>query len=308
MNQKIIKINLLLLVWLASVSIAVGQDSAAVDPNFWQATFGNMTLITGVIVIAAAFFTILRLFTVFLKMEELRILREKGIEEIVEQYRQPEKSWWKKFIERMEGVVPIEQEHEILFDHEYDGIRELDNKLPPWWVWMFYITIFIACGYWYVYQISDIGLSSAESYKLEMQEAEKSVKAYLAKQQDAVTETNVKLLTDPDDLLVGEAIYKNLCVACHGQNGEGLVGPNFTDEYWVHGGDIKDLFKTIKYGVPEKGMISWSAQLRPSDMQKVASFILTFQGTNPPNQKEPEGEIWKPEEEVAQDSTQTIDM
>ena len=98
------------------------------------------------------------------------------------------------------------------------------------------------------------------------------------------------------------------CAVCHGQLGEGGVGPNFTDAYWVHGGDIKDLFRTIKYGVPEKGMISWSSQLRPAEMQKVASYILTLQGTDPPNQKAPEGELWvPPTETVPQDTTATGD-
>ena len=90
----------------------------------------------------------------------------------------------------------------------------------------------------------------------------------------------------------GELIFKNSCAACHGQLGEGGVGPNFTDDYWIHGGGIKDLFKTIKYGVPEKGMISWQSQLKPGDMQNVASYILSLRGTNPPNQKEAQGALW----------------
>ena len=91
----------------------------------------------------------------------------------------------------------------------------------------------------------------------------------------------------------GELIFKSFCAACHGQKGEGTVGPNFTDEYWIHGGGIQNVFKTIKYGVPDKGMIAWAAQLKPADMQKVASYILTLKGTNPPNPKAPQGEIWK---------------
>jgi cytochrome c oxidase cbb3-type subunit 3 len=83
------------------------------------------------------------------------------------------------------------------------------------------------------------------------------------------------------------------CAACHGQKGEGVVGPNLTDAYWIHGGGIKNVFKTIKYGVPAKGMIAWETQLSPSQIQKVASYVLTLQGTNPPNGKAPEGEIWK---------------
>ena len=126
----------------------------------------------------------------------------------------------------------------------------------------------------------------------EMEIAAQDIEAFLSTQPDLIDETNVELLTEASDIAAGEAIYKLQCVVCHGQFGEGTVGPNFTDEYWVHGGDIKDLFRTIKYGVPEKGMISWSSQLRATEMQQVASFILTFQGTDPPNQKDPEGELW----------------
>ena len=294
MNNKYLKINILSLVLMLISTAIFAQTEPAPDLDFWPRMFGNITLIAGAVVIAAAFWAIVRMFLIALKMEELRILREKGVEEVVEQYRAPEKSFWQKLTERLEGAVPIENEKDILFDHAFDGIRELDNKLPPWWVGMFYITIIISGIYWYTYHMSDIGLSSAEKYELEMEEAEEAVKDFLAKQADLVTEENVELLTSEEDLALGQTVYQNLCVACHGTQGEGGVGPNFADEYWIHGGDIKDLFKTIKYGVPEKGMISWSSQLRPSDMQKVASYILTFQGTNPPNPKEPQGDLWKP--------------
>ncbi|MDX1409282.1 MAG: cytochrome c, partial [Saprospiraceae bacterium] len=128
---------------------------------------------------------------------------------------------------------------------------------------------------------------------------------YLAGQADEIDETNVELLTSASDIEQGKEIYTMQCVVCHGTQGEGGVGPNFADQYWIHGGDIKDLFRTIKYGVPEKGMISWSALLRPSEMQQVASYILTFQGTSPTNPKAPQGELWTPEapsEAMLQDS------
>lgn len=307
MKHKIIKINLLFLILFCSSTLLIGQEQTAVDLNFWPKILGNMVMIAGGLVIAVAFLSIVRLFNVIMKMEELRMLKEKGIEEVVEHYKQPEKPFLKRLWEKMEAAVPVSQEQDILFDHEYDGIRELDNKLPPWWVGMFYITIVIAVGYWYVYHMSDIGLSSAEKYELEMEEAEESVKAYLAKQADAVDEENVELLTDELALGQGEGIFKNLCATCHGQYGEGGIGPNFADNYWIHGGDIKDLFKIIKYGVPEKGMISWTSQLRPSDMQKVASYILTLPGTDPPNQKEPQGELYQAEK-VTTDTTSMVGM
>lgn len=196
-----------------------------------------------------------------------------------------------------EDAVPIEREGEITMHHAYDGIRELDNRLPPWWVNMFILTIVWSVGYMWYYHWGGNGPSQAEEYEKSMEKAKKERAIALAGRADAVDESNVTALTDASALGEGELIYKNVCAACHGQQGEGTVGPNFTDEYWIHGGGIKNIFRVIKYGVPEKGMISWQSQLKPADMQKVASYILTMQGTNPPNPKAPQGEIWKEETE-----------
>ena len=117
------------------------------------------------------------------------------------------------------------------------------------------------------------------------------------KQADQVDENTVVMLEDENELALGASIFINKCAVCHGLEGQGGVGPNMTDNYFVHGGTINDVFKTIKYGVPEKGMISWKSQLRSSDMQRVASYILTLVGTNPPNPKAPEGVLYEPTEE-----------
>ncbi len=202
-----------------------------------------------------------------------------------------------------ENPVPMEREGDITFHHDYDGIRELDNHLPPWWVNMFILTVIWAVGYMWYYHWSGNGLNQAEEYKMEVETAKKEIAIALAGKANAVDESNVVAMTDAGDLGQGELIFKSACAACHGQKGEGTVGPNFTDENWIHGGGIKNVFKTIKYGVPDKGMISWAAQLKPVDMQKVGSYILTLKGTNPPNQKAPQGEIWKEETAVAQDTT-----
>lgn len=191
-----------------------------------------------------------------------------------------------------EDPIPMEREAEIDLGHAYDGIRELDNRLPPWWVNLFLITIVWAVGYMYFYHWGGSDWSSGQEYKTEMEAAKKQVSMALAGKANAVDESNVTALTEPGLIGEGELIFKTNCAACHGQKGEGMVGPNFTDEYWLHGGGIKNIFKTIKYGVPDKGMISWQAQLKPSEIQKVGSYILTLKGTNPPNPKAPQGEIW----------------
>lgn len=182
--------------------------------------------------------------------------------------------------------VPIEREHEIIFAHEYDGIRELDNKMPAWWLYMFYITIGFSVIYMWYYHVSGDGNIQAKEYVSEIKRAEAEMKLLA----DKVNETNVTALTDLVKIKKGEEVYAKNCVACHGTKGEGGVGPNLTDEYWLHGGDVKSIFKTIKYGVPAKGMIPWQTQLGASQMQELSSFILTLKGTNPPNAKAPQGE------------------
>lgn len=188
--------------------------------------------------------------------------------------------------------VPVEREHEIMTDHDYDGIKELDNNLPPWWVWGFYMTIVFAFVYVYYYHISGSNWSSKSEYQVEMADAAAAKEAYMSQMANAIDESSVTFLTAEADLSAGKEIFTNNCQACHGGAGEGGVGPNLTDDYWIHGGGIKEVFSTIKYGVPAKGMIAWETQLSPSQMQKVASYIKTLKGTNPPNAKEPQGDLW----------------
>ncbi len=191
-----------------------------------------------------------------------------------------------------ENPVPIEKESDIMLQHAHDGIYELDNRLPPWWINMFFITIVWSMGYMYYYHWGGNGLSQKEEYQEEVETAKKQIAIALAGKASSVDESNVTIVSESSLVSEGELIYKNSCAACHGQLGEGGVGPNFTDDYWIHGGGIKYLFKIIKYGVPEKGMISWQAQLKPADMQNVASYILSLRGTNPPNQKAAQGTLW----------------
>lgn len=184
----------------------------------------------------------------------------------------------------------IEELDENLMDHEYDGIHELDNTLPPWWLYMFYGTIIFAI----VYSVNFFGMGEyhqKDELKAEIEQAEVAIAKYKEKYGKNIDETNVVLLTDVNALVDGAEIYTKNCVACHAANGGGGVGPNFTDNYWIHGNTINDLFKTIKNGVPEKGMIPWESQLNPEQIQNVASYILTeFKGKNVEGGKEPQGE------------------
>jgi cytochrome c oxidase cbb3-type subunit 3 len=168
----------------------------------------------------------------------------------------------------------------ILSGHEYDGIQELDNKLPKWWIWLFYITIIFAVVYFTSLHILQTGDTQDEAYK-------KEVEAATIRYQ-AVTPANTI-----DAMAAGKATFEKNCVVCHLAQAQGLVGPNLTDDYWIHGCAIGDIFKTISTGVPEKGMISWKDQLTPEQIQQVASYVVSLRGSNPPNPKAPQGVLCK---------------
>ncbi|MEM6725558.1 MAG: cbb3-type cytochrome c oxidase N-terminal domain-containing protein, partial [Bacteroidota bacterium] len=213
---------------------------------------------------------------------------------------------WKKFT----PAVPVEKEADIMLDHNYDGIQELDNSLPPWWVAVFYLSIGFAVFYIVYNHFTEFGKTQEEKYEILMEEAEIAVLDYLEKQADAVNETNATALLDEASIASGKVIFEKNCVTCHGPQGQGVagLGPNFCDPYWIYGGDIKDVFRTIKHGT-EKGMAPWKEQLRPMEIHKVASFIMTLQGTNPPNPKEPEGTLYETKNaEIHNDSLATEEI
>lgn len=202
-----------------------------------------------------------------------------------------------QFLKRATDAVPVEKEDTVLLDHEYDGIQELDNHLPPWWKWLFYFTIGWGAVYLLVYHVFGVFPLMEEEYTGEMEAARIAMEERM-KTMDVIIDENTVTFTDAaSDLANGKVIYDRECVACHGKSGEGLIGPNFADDYWIHGGSINDIFRTVKYGVPQKGMISWQSKLNPVEMRDVSSYIMTFKGTNPPNAKAPEGELYVPEVE-----------
>jgi cytochrome c oxidase cbb3-type subunit III len=208
------------------------------------------------------------------------------------------------FIETLNASVALEEEGTIMLDHEYDGIRELDNNLPPWWKYGFYLTIVFSVVYLIHYHVSKTGPLQTEEYQAQMAEGERLKAEYRKTAANLVDETNVFQLTAADSIGIGKNIYKEKCVACHKADGGGGVGPNLTDNYWLHGGDIKSVFTTIKYGVTSKGMQAWQNDLSPVQMQAVASYILTLAGTNVPGGEPPAGILFNPKG-AATDSTQT---
>lgn len=213
-------------------------------------------------------------------------------------------SWEMRIWRKMTNRVPTEREADVMLDHNYDGIRELDNVLPPWWLWLFYGTIVYAVVYLINVHVIGVWPHQADEYTQEMAQAKADVAAYQAQFKGMVDENNVTVLTDAPSVAGGASIFAANCTPCHGTQLEGKegLGPNLTDIYWKHGGGIKNVFHTITYGVPEKGMISWKAQLKPLEIQQLASFILSKAGSNPPNAKAPEGDPWA-EGGAATDST-----
>ncbi len=207
----------------------------------------------------------------------------------------PEFKWLKKTYKKLLGSKPIEEEAEIILDHNYDGIKELDNNLPPWWLYSFYISIFFAVIYMFKYHVFN-GENQYDELAVEYVEADKAYQEYLKTAKDLVDYKTVTVLTDPGDISAGKSIFAEKCVACHKADGGGGIGPNLTDEHWILGGGISNVFKTISEGGRSgKGMEAWKKELKPSQIAQVASYVLNFQGTTPAEPKAPEGEVWKPE-------------
>jgi len=197
----------------------------------------------------------------------------------------------KPFLDRFNRSVSVEHEEAIVLEHDYDGIRELDNSLPPWWKWGFVATIIFSVVYMWYYHVGN-GPSSHDEYIASVEKAEQQKLAFLAKSGNVIDENNITLLQDPADLENGKTLFTNTCAACHAPDGGGSVGPNLTDDYWLHGGGIKEVFKTIKYGVKEKGMPEWQSNMTPKQLAQLTSYVKSLHGTKPAAPKAPQGELF----------------
>jgi cytochrome c oxidase cbb3-type subunit 3 len=217
----------------------------------------------------------------------------------------PALSRWKKFVQKMNASVPLEREKDIELDHNYDGIRELDNHLPPWWKWLFYGTIAWAVIYFILFHVTDTLPLSQEEYRRELAQAEQQIKEFQASQPKAVIDENaLEYKEDAAAIDKGKSIFiNNNCAGCHRNDGGGnTIGPNLTDEYWLHGGDVKNIFLTIKNGVVEKGMPAWGKSMSAQDVRDVTFFVMSLKGTNPPDAKAPQGELIKQDVKARPDS------
>jgi len=234
---------------------------------------------------------LLRTVNLLIEQADRKNAAEKGVAYVAPQ------TVWTKISQKLNDSVPLEKEKDIDLGHEYDGIRELDNHLPPWWKWLFYATIAWSFVYLVVYHVSDSLPLQGEEYNQEVAQAEEQVRLYQATQPKATIDVNT--LTYSNDAAIienGKAVFiSNNCGSCHRNDGGGnTIGPNLTDAYWIHGGDVKSVFNTVKDGAIDKGMPAWGKLLSPTEVRDVSFFIMSLQGSNPPDAKGPQGELVAP--------------
>jgi cytochrome c oxidase cbb3-type subunit 3 len=287
-------LSVILLSMISAGSLMAQSTSAASNETMMDWAMDNIIPLLAGLVVIFVIALLLRLFNLLLKLSINQYDPKAFAEDaapIQAESAVEEGSWWERLDRKfLTNAIPMDREHEVDLGHDYDGIRELDNSLPPWWLYGFYATIVFALGYGWWYHGSDNGVDQLGEYKMQMEEGEFIKLQNLEKASAQINESSVTLLTDASSLSDGATMFKNNCASCHLENGGGSVGPNLTDEFWIHGGGVKNIFKTIKYGVPEKGMIPWKDQMRPGDMQKLAAYIISLQGTKPAGGKAPQGE------------------
>lgn len=283
---------------------AMSQDAEPAAQSFWNdpllpfyITAGAVALLLILVMVVAIY--VIRVLN-FLTAEARKLQAVQS-----EKAYAPSVSWWKKFVQKVNASVPVEREKDIELDHNYDGIRELDNHLPPWWKWLFYGTIGWAVVYLILFHVTDTLPLSQEEYHRELAQAEQRIREFQASQPRAVIDENtLEYNEDAAAIDKGESIFMSSnCAGCHRNDGGGnTIGPNLTDEYWLHGGGIKNIFLTIKNGVVEKGMPAWGKAMSAQDVRDVTYFVMSLRGTNPPDPKAPQGELIKQDIKTQADS------
>lgn len=263
---------------------AVAADAVKVLPNYGgldSTGFWMLVTVIGIEVVAIFFL----LFFIKRIQQELVPAKEK-VRSVALQ------DWWARMNNRFfTKAVPIEKEADVMLDHDYDGIKELDNALPPWWKWGFIITIFFAGVYLLNFHVLGYGNNPTQEYEAEIKSANAKMEAYAALNKDKIDEKNVPM-ADVAGIAYGKEVFQQACLACHGKLGEGGAGPNLTDDYWIHKGSLNDIYNTLKIGYPDKGMQSWQKLYSPKQLSQIASYVKTLKGTNPPNPKAPQGDLY----------------
>lgn len=291
------------------LSLSAVAQEAVPEANFWSDPLSDplfpFYVLAGFVFITAFLVVIVALYM----LQVLNVFIRKAAEERAEKSgikyaTQP--SWWSKFWMQINAFKPAEQESDILMAHNYDGIKELDNHLPPWWKWLLYGTIIWAVGYMIVYHVTDSLPLQEDEYQAEVALADEQRAKLLASNPPlAIDESTLVYTADDEIIQKGRKVYVTNCSSCHLPDGQGSIGPNLTDEYWLHGGSVKDVYTVIKNGVVEKGMIPWAPVLSAEQMRDVTFYIMSLKGTSPPNPKAPQGILYKAEETVREDSVKS---
>jgi cytochrome c oxidase cbb3-type subunit III len=273
----------------------LAQPTATETKSFWMDPF-NSPLLPLYGVIFLVFITILLMALVSWQMLQVLnfLVTKAGEEKAVREGRayEPPLSLWNKFWQRVNASVPVTEEKSIDLGHDYDGISELDNHLPPWWKGLFYGCVIWGAVYMMMYHVTFSLPLSTEEYTNSIAEAEAAKKAFLASQPAAVIDENALTYNADAELIAkGKKVFTgNNCQTCHREDGGGNnIGPNLTDDFWIHGGSIKQIFATIKVGLPEKGMPAWGKVMSPQEVRDVTFFVMSLRGSNPPKAKGAQG-------------------
>lgn len=289
-------VSLLRIALVTAVALFLIDYFLAGEKNLLEALFAEPVLLLALLtlVIFAAGMEVIVASVRSLLYQTLSEEAKKKYDAREEEKKQRLNKWLDKFYKTfVEDDKPLEEEKEILLDHNYDGIRELDNKLPPWWVNLFWATIIFGSAYMFWFHVFG-GMSQEEEYQQEVAEAAEAIQEYRRTAKGLVDASTVVILTEKEDLEAGRSIFENSCAACHRADGGGGIGPNLTDNYWILGGTIKDVYGVISEGGrPGKGMIAWKNELKPLQIAQVASYVLSLQGTHPADAKPPEGELFE---------------
>ena len=288
----------------------VNGAEAVAEVSQWK--LGTVNLYSDILVITLIVVMIALLFAALVVNKAMKSILSVTMPEVVKKEQEEKQAKaaqrklnraaaWNKLL----GVRPMEEEKDLMIDHSYDGIVELDNPIPVWFNALFYGSIIFGFIYLLVYHVFGWGMNQDQEYLHELSVAEKAKQEYLAQAANLVDESTVEY--NAALAPAGKAIFTANCAACHGANGEGTIGPNLTDRFWIHGGEVKDIFKTVKYGVPEKGMVPWDQTLTPGQIAEVSSYIISLRDTKPANAKAAEGvEVQNYEAEGSSDPEEEV--
>lgn len=281
-------------VLLASALPGGAEEVVISDPSLGLST-------TEILVLVGLIFTILLVIVVKLLNNMLEAFYHKKHEIPYEKKEvqwdvelEAERGLWEKIL----SLKPISEEKNIVLKHKYDGIEELNNPIPGWFNFLFYGTIIFSVIYLFIYEVSGIGGRQRDEYVQEVRAAELEQLANLKKLGATIDENTVVINQATEVLENGALMYNANCKSCHGEFGEGTVGPNLTDEYWIHGGSVNDIFRTIKYGVVDKGMVAWGKNMSPKTISDISNYIVSLRNSNPAGAKEAQGEKYIEEVEL----------